>query len=280
MTCPFGEMKNLLALTRLTVGFATTAAAFTAQSATLATVPMQGTMVMPMIAYHAADGTLSVRMNAVEVQLTPLLVSNPTDQFAPDDPWFADLDPAGRGLSFSRRYGFVMDAMSDPLPAGTAIWLRKVSMSPGLMAWKDRANPKTWAPIFGTAGSPDVYPWDGTMFHPTFGAMPGTNAFSAQFEAFLVNTASEEPLPNGSTGPFTLTFTNTPDARPQLSLAGGQVRWAAAATTNYVLECCEDISTQRWTAVTNGIQHVDTENRIVVDPSLRSCFFRLNWSRP
>jgi hypothetical protein len=28
---------------------------------------------------------------------------------------------------FSRRYGFVMAAMSDPLPAGTQMWIRNLS---------------------------------------------------------------------------------------------------------------------------------------------------------
>lgn len=249
-----------------------------ATSATLTMVPMQGSMVMPMIAYHASDSTLTVKLMPAAVQLTPLLVSNPQDGFAPGNPWFADLDPAGRGLSFSRRYGFVMDSMSDPLPAGIAIWIRKLSMSPGLAAWKYRANPQEWQPIFGTAASPDVYPWDGTMFHPTFAAVPGTNAFSAEFEAFLVNAASEQPLPNGSTGPFTLTFTNVPDGRPHLWFANHQVRWPAGST-NYVIECCDNISAPAWSAVTNGIQQEGPDNCVTLDPSVKSRFFRLKWAR-
>ena len=91
------------------------------RAAILTAVPMQGGMVMPMVSYHAADGRLHVMMPPETPQLTPLLVSHPGDGFDPADPWFDALDPGRQGQSFSRRYGFVMDTVTDPLPA--ASWL-------------------------------------------------------------------------------------------------------------------------------------------------------------
>ena len=114
-------------------------------------------------------------MPAEVPQLTPLMVSNPGDSFDPADPWFDALDPSRQGLSFSRRYGFVMDTMTDPLPPNTAIWLRKVSGSPELGFYRYSGSaPKAWEPIFGTAGTTNALFWNGMMFHPGVTAPPGT----------------------------------------------------------------------------------------------------------
>jgi prepilin-type processing-associated H-X9-DG protein len=99
------------------------------RGAILTSVPMQGSMVMPELSYYAADGALYVTMDPAIPQLTPLLASHPGDSFDPADPWFDALDPSRQGLAFSRRYGFVMGPATDQLPAGTGIWIRKLSGS-------------------------------------------------------------------------------------------------------------------------------------------------------
>ncbi|MCX6914773.1 MAG: hypothetical protein NT167_17280, partial [Verrucomicrobia bacterium] len=83
-------------------------------AAVLTNVPMQGGMLMPKVWYHADSDTVTVDLSDILVtaQLTPLLISNPSDSFSPGDPWFDSLDPSRQGLAFSRRYGFDMDAMS------------------------------------------------------------------------------------------------------------------------------------------------------------------------
>ena len=102
-----------------------------------------------------------------------------------------------------------MDGNSDTVPVGTAIWIRKLSGSPGLGAYRyGDVDPKEWEPIFGTAGSTNALEWDQVMFHPCFTAPPGTQAYTATFEAFLMDTATGTPLPGGSTGPFVLDWTN------------------------------------------------------------------------
>lgn len=72
-----------------------------ATAATLTAVPMQGGMVMPMVSYSAADGRIHVMVDPTVPQLTPLLVSNPADNFAAEDPWYSALDPRAQGLAFS-----------------------------------------------------------------------------------------------------------------------------------------------------------------------------------
>jgi hypothetical protein len=245
-------------------------------AATLTNVPMQGGMVMPMLAYHAADRTLTIQLDPTVPQLTPLLVSNPGDCFDQADPWLDCLDPSRQGLAFSRRYGFVMDTTSDPLPSGLAIWIRKLSGSPGLGAYRYRSGTvRLWDPIFGTAGVTNALQWDGTMFHPGFTAPPGTGSYTATFEAFLVDRDTAVPVPGGSTGPFTLNWTVLPDGRPTVTIAQKiMVGWPTTAT-NYVLETADAPTGSAWYLVTNTPVVVDGQIAVILDASTGSKFFRM-----
>lgn len=245
-------------------------------AATLTTVPMQGGMVMPMLAYHAGDGSLTVQLDPTIPQLTPLLISNPGDGFDPADPWYDYLDPSRQGLAFSRRYGFVMDTLSDLLPAGTAIWIRKVSSSPGLGAYHYRGgSSKLWEPIFGTGGVTNALQWDGTMFHPAFTALPGTGAYTATFEAFLLDTATGLPGTGANTGPFTFNWTVVPDGRPTLTIAQRIVIGWPPSSTNYVLEAADTLPASSWTTVTNTPVLLDGQMAVVLETSAAMRFFRM-----
>ncbi len=252
-----------------------------ALTATLTSVPMQGSMVMPMLAYHAADSTLTLQLDPTVPQLTPLLVSNPGDCFDPADPWYGCLDPSRQGLAFSRRYGFVMDTATDPLPSGMAIWIRKLSSSEGLGVYRYRSGVlKLWDPIFGTAGVTNALQWDGTMFHPGFTAPPGIASYTATFEAFLLNTATGEPVPDGSTGPFTLNWTVVADGRPTLTITPAtlttnmMVCWPTTAT-NYVLETAEALAGASWSRVTNTPVLVDDQMGVTVATNAPGRFYRM-----
>ncbi|MCX7867598.1 hypothetical protein [Limisphaera sp. VF-2] len=245
-------------------------------AAVLTTVPMQGSMVMPMISYHAEHGHLHVTMPTEIPQLTPLLVSHSGDRFDPADPWFDDLDPTRRGLSFSRRYGFVMDTMTDPLPDGTVIYLRKLEGPPELGFYRYSGSaPKLWQPIFGTAGSPDALEWNGMMFHPAVTAPPGTNRYRAVFEAYLVHRATGTPVPHSSTGPFTLEWTNVPDGRPALAIAlKVELRWTAEPGA-WVLEQTDDLNSGAWVTVpVEPVQQGDSL-AVWVEPRAAARFYRL-----
>jgi hypothetical protein len=251
-----------------------------AQAATLNGVPMQGGMAMPMVAYHAEHGHLHVVMPTEVPQLTPLLVSNPGDSFAPGDPWFDDLDPSRQGQSFSRRYGFVMDAMSDPLPPNTAIWLRKLAGPPELGFFRYSGSaPKVWEPIFGTAGTTNALYWNGMMFHPGAAAPPGTNPITATFEAYLVNTQTGQQVANSSSGPLVFNFTNVSDGRPALDIAQKvAVAWPSTAT-NWVLESANTLPSSEWTTVTNTPVMVDGQSAVILDGSAARKFFRMRYTQ-
>ncbi len=271
-------LKTLTDLKSLVLASATLVLA-TGNAATLTNVPMQGGMVMPMVRYDASHGRLHVMLDPTVPDLVPLLVSNPDDHFDPADPWYDVLDPNRQGLAFSRRYGFVMDVASDPLPAGSAIWIRMLSSSPGLAAYRYRSsNPKSWQPIFGTDGSPDALLWNGMMFHPGFAAPAGTGAHTATFEAFLVENATGETVAGSDSGPFTFNWTSLPDGRPTLTVSSRiAVAWPADAT-DCVLESAETPSASQWTLVTNTPVTLDGQPAVVLNPGDAKKFFRMRRS--
>ena len=248
------------------------------RGAILPSVPMQGDMVMPELSYDATEGALSVTVDPAIPQLTPLLVSHPGDSFDPADPWFDALDPSRQGLAFSRRYGFVMGAVTDPLPAGTGIWIRKLSGSAQLGFYRAHAMslPHRWEPLFGTAGTTNVFAWSATMFHPCVTAPPGTNSYAATFEAFLVNTNTGVALPHSSTGPFTLNWTTVPDGRPALNIAQKMVIAWPATVTNGVLECADTLPCSNWTRVTNAPVMLDGQPAVILDANGGNRFFRMS----
>jgi hypothetical protein len=243
---------------------------------TLTAVPMQGGMVMPMVTYHAQLGRLDVMMPPEVPQLTPLLVSHPGDAFHPADPWFDALDPSQQGRSFSRRYGFVMDTMSDPLPINTSIWIRKIAGPPELGFYRYSSSvPKSWEPIFGTDGTPSALAWNGMMFHPGVTAPPGDSAITATFELYLASSDTGQELPDSGSGPLVLSWTNVSDGRPALEIGIALVVAWPASTTGYVLESADSADTGPWTAVTNSPVMIDGEPAVVLEPGAASKFFRM-----
>lgn len=245
-------------------------------AATLTTVPMQGGMVMPMIAYHAEHGHLHVMMPTEVPQLTPLLVSHPGDRFDPADPWFDDLDPSRKGLSFSRRYGFVMAVESDPLPPDTRLWLRKRSGPPDLGFYRYSASePKRWEPIFGTAGSPDTLEWNGLMFHPAVTAPPAAAEYTAVFEAYLVDTRTGAEIPDSHTDPMVFRFTNVPDGRPTLRVTRlVAVSWPAE-TTGWVLEQAAQLPAAEWIPVAATPVLIEGQPTVLLEPGAERRFYRM-----
>ncbi len=252
-------------------------------AAVLTSVPMQGSMLMPEVYYHADSDAATVDLSAIAVtaQLTPLLVSNPNDSFSPADPWFDWLDPSRKGLAFSRRYGFEMDVMSDLLPSNRELWIRKLSGSPelGIFDYRPNSTPKRWTPIFGTAGSSDAAYWSGSMWHVGVTAPPGTNRYTATFEIYVVNTDTGLEVPGSGSGPFVLDWTDMPDGRPELNVAlqlTGQLQltWPASAT-NWTLVSAISPDASNWSVVTNQSAVVDGFRTVVVAGSGPQKFFRM-----
>jgi len=249
-------------------------------STTLTGVPMQGMMAMPEVAYDTNDARIHVMMPMDVPQLTPLLISNPADNFDPLDPWFSALDPSAQGLSFSRRYGFVISMMgTDPLPPGTQMWIRKLSGPADLKFYRYNGSaPKEFTPIFGTEGATNALYWNQMMFHPAVTAPPSTNPYAATFEVYLYDTVSEQDVPGSSSGPLVFNFTNVADGRPELSLAPKVfVAWPSGTASNWVLESAPSITATNWTGVTNIPVTVDGQPGVVLDSGATQQYFRMRY---
>jgi hypothetical protein len=252
-------------------------------AAILATVPRQGSMLMPEVYYHENTDSVTVDLSAINViaQLTPLLVSNPNDSFNPADPWFQYLDPSQQGLAFSRRYGFDMDVMTDYVPDNRALWIRNLGSSPGLsfFDYNDYVSPLTWNPILGTAGTSNAICWNEIMWHIGVTAPPGTNSYSATFEIYVVNTDTGEEVAGSSSGAFVLNWTDVPDARPALAISlaatnGVVLTWPASAT-NWSLVSSTNLCSTNWTAVTNTVLSLDGQSAVSLEGLAAQQFFRL-----
>jgi len=244
---------------------------------------MQGSMLMPEVSYHADTDSVTVDLSLIyePAQLTPLLISNPTNSFSPDDPWFDCLDPSRQGLAFSRRYGFDMDANTDLLPTDRQLWIRKLSGPPdlGFYDYRSSAMQKRWDPIFGTAGTTNASAWSGNMWHVGVTAPPGTNTYDATFEIYVVDTGTGLEVPGSSSAPFVLHWTDVPDGRPPLNIAAqapGQIRltWSASAT-NWAPVCASTLSAANWLDVTNEPVILEGLCTVVLQPSETCLFFRM-----
>ncbi|MFN0067802.1 MAG: hypothetical protein ACKVYV_09220 [Limisphaerales bacterium] len=243
----------------------------------LTNVPMQGPMIHVGFEYHAAHQALHVHLDPGVPALTPLALSHPDAMFAADAPWRAYLDPHTLGWAFNRQYGFVVGGDSDPLPAGSAIWIRQISATPGLQVFRYRpAGPATWAPMFGSDGSTNVFEWSLTMFHPAYACPPDGGPHEAAYEAFLVNPATGEPVAGVVPAAFTLKWTVAGQATgPELAIAHKVALTWAADGTNHVVQWSPAATGAPWTTLTNTPGVLDGRLTILVAPDKEAGFFRL-----
>ncbi len=76
-------------------------------------------------------------------------------------------------------------------PPGAAIWIECLSASPGLECYDGPGNkmltvPRTYAPIFGTAGSSTKWKWYGAMAHNSYAVLNPTNTvYTAQYRIYF-----------------------------------------------------------------------------------------------
>lgn len=162
------------------------------------------------------------------------------------------------------------------LPAGTAIWIRKLSGPAELAAYRYSATaPKAFAPIFGTEGTSNALYWDGMMFHPTFTAPPGTTTYQAVFQAYLVDTNSNAEAPDTSTPPMLFMFGNVPDGRPAMGLAlKFAVSWDAASS-GWAVESSPSLVGTNWTLVTNTQVSVDGQPAVILPATEAGLHYRM-----
>ncbi len=144
--------------------------------------------------------------------LVPL---TPPDSFDPAEGWAVLNDKAYNYQYAPNPGGFFS------LPAGTWIWFRQLSATPGLEAYQRSPATPPWAPIFGTAGSPLIWKWSGGMTHNAYAVyQPTLSTYSATYKIYIgdINTGAE--ILDGSNNPVygsvqkPLTWNATPVPEP------------------------------------------------------------------
>jgi hypothetical protein len=102
-------------------------------------------------------------------------------------------------------------------PAGAAVWIECLGASPGLETYDGPGNkminpPRSYAPIFGTAGSSSRWQWYGSMAHNSYAVLnPTDSAVSAQYRVYFGDAQTGAPEPYAGYGDATVTLTWTVD---------------------------------------------------------------------
>lgn len=155
-------------------------------------------MVHVMIAFDGSDLT-------VHTGMTPLAMIDYGDtHFAPA----SVLD----GKYISSQYGFLADGFIT-LPEGGAVWIEMTAATPGIEAYEGgmrgmRQN-HTYAPMFGTGGSPAAWKWGGTMHHPWFAAEE-LGSYSMTLSVYMGDALTGAPMDGYGSQSVTLNWTAVP----------------------------------------------------------------------
>lgn len=133
----------------------------------------QAPMIMPEIYFDGA-GIRVVDADGLPWPVFPwseapvLRPLTPPDEFDPNEPW-----AVLTGTAHNFQYGWdsaLLDAVTNPFPEGSAIWIEVLRQSPELSVYYKDAG---YAPLFGTPDaegnpSPDIWMWDLRMRHNTY----------------------------------------------------------------------------------------------------------------
>jgi hypothetical protein len=149
----------------------------------------------------------------------------------------------------------------------------------------DNAAP-TWNPILGTAGTSNAVYWNEGMWHMGVAAPPApagtTTNYAATIEVYVVDTDTGEEVPNSSSGPFVLNWTDVPDGRPTLAISlpatnSILLSWPANTVTNWYLVSATNLSTANWTPVTNPVVVTTNLFSVLLNGLAAQQFFRMEF---
>ena len=97
-------------------------------------------------------------------------------------------------------------------PPGAAVWIECLGTSPGLETYDAPGNktispPRTYDPIFGTAGSSTKWKWYGAMAHNTYAVLAPTNSLvTAQYRVYFGDATTGSRAGYESYGDATVTW--------------------------------------------------------------------------
>jgi len=117
------------------------------------------------------------------------------------------------GKFYNDQYGWLANGAFAP-PVDGGIWVRLVDATPGLEFYAGGMRPMkanhSYAPLFGTDGSSDIWQWGGTMTHHWVTA-PVLGDYAATFEVYVGDGVTGTPLAGYTADQITLNWTAVPE---------------------------------------------------------------------
>ncbi|HNO78813.1 MAG TPA: PEP-CTERM sorting domain-containing protein [Phycisphaerae bacterium] len=167
---------------------------------------------------------VGVSLDGSNVVVHADLASSPLDLVNFGESYTAPADVLD-GKAYNDQYGWIYEGFDVP-GTGDAIWIELESQTAGLETYEGGMRmmkaSHTYAPLFGTDGSSDIWRFDRMMTHNWYAAaLPGD--YSATYRVYVGDeTTGVENLAYTSAN-VTLTWTNVPEPTSAFLLAGGAI---------------------------------------------------------
>ena len=132
------------------------------------------------------------------------------------------------GTSYNAQYGWNPSGFWS-IPFGTGIWIEMTNAPPGMEVYEEFgiAGGGSYAPIFGTAGSPPIWRWLGRMVHNIFAIRgPETDRYAADFHIYFGDPVTGSRFTELDDTFVHLEWTTVPTEAP------GTFKFGAVAQTN------------------------------------------------
>jgi len=151
------------------------------------------------------DGTnLAVQVDDT-VPTPQLRALEPPYEFDPSMPWNVLIDKA-----YNFQYGWNPGGFIT-LPTGSWIWIEQLAATPGLEVYQRPPAAPTYAPIFGTGGSPSHWRWSGAMTHNAYAVLnPTRSMYEATYRVYIGDTTTGDPWPAYAPAEVPFHWTATP----------------------------------------------------------------------
>lgn len=165
------------------------------------------------VSYDSITQTIAVTLDT-SVATPVLRPLTPPDQFDPAvADWAVLTDKA-----YNWQWAWNPSGIFAP-PAGSAIWIKRLSQTPGLEVYQRPSGPPqppsgtAWPQIFQNDG--DIWKWGGSMQHNAYAVLdPTRSSYSATYEVYLGDATTGVPLPGYGSDTVTWTWEATPVPEP------------------------------------------------------------------
>jgi hypothetical protein len=127
------------------------------------------------------------------------------------------------GMAWNWQYGWDSSGFNPSLvPAGDKIFIEMLSQSPGLSTY-DKMH--SYAPIFGTGTSSNIWMWDPTMgmAHNAYTVTPGYGNWSATYKVYIGDATTKAAIAGYGSDTVTLTWTSIPEPATMALMGAGIV---------------------------------------------------------